>query len=129
MAADNCGWPRVSWTLGLHPAVGEEVRVYTPEYATLPVLFGAGSDHYFDAVGRGETNSFVMLTYNVYVCIWECSYRKEKKIWECSYRLRPSTLPSERVSQIESSALASRNFVARKLISVKISSRERARIV
>ena len=20
VAADNCGWPRVSWTLGLHPA-------------------------------------------------------------------------------------------------------------
>ena len=39
VAADNCGWPRVSWTLGLHPAVGEEVRV-TPEYATLPVLLG-----------------------------------------------------------------------------------------
>jgi len=39
VAADNCGWPRVSWMLGLHPAVGEEVRV-TPEYATLPVLLG-----------------------------------------------------------------------------------------
>ena len=39
VAADNCGWPRVSWTLGLHPVVGEEVRV-TPEYATLPSAVG-----------------------------------------------------------------------------------------
>ena len=37
VSADNCGWPRVLWTLGLHLAVGQEVRV-TPEYATLPVL-------------------------------------------------------------------------------------------
>jgi len=37
VAADNCGRPRVSWMLGLHSAVGQEVRV-TPKYATLPVL-------------------------------------------------------------------------------------------
>ena len=54
VAADNCGWPRASWTLGLHPAVGEEVRV-TPEYATLPVLLGLWP--LFRR--RGETNSFV----------------------------------------------------------------------
>ena len=36
VAADNCGWPRVTWTLGLHSVVGQEVRVM-PEYATLPI--------------------------------------------------------------------------------------------
>jgi len=70
-------------------AVGEEVRV-TPvlgqcRYATLPVLLGLWP--LFRC--RGETNSFVMLIYNVYICVWECSYR-----------LQPPTLPSERVSQI-----------------------------
>ena len=38
---------------------------------------------------RRETISFVMLMYNVYICVWGCSYR-----------LRPSTFPGERVSQI-----------------------------
>jgi len=33
VAADYCGWPRVSWTLRLHSAVRQEVRVM-PEYAT-----------------------------------------------------------------------------------------------
>ena len=34
VAADYCGWPCVSWTLGLHSAVGQEVRVM---HATLPI--------------------------------------------------------------------------------------------
>ena len=63
VAADNCGWPRVSWMLGLHSAVGQEVRV-TPKYATLPVLLSL----WLLFRCRKETIYFVMLMYNVYIC-------------------------------------------------------------
>jgi len=64
VVADCCGWPRVSWTLGICSSVGQEARQEVKVMFGNLVYCSSASDYYFDFTKRLST----VVCYCVYVC-------------------------------------------------------------